>query len=260
MSWAEVKKINSDLSTPLDKLIKALILGGFSWSIETGEHSLAVPFNINLYLTAIAAGGGGGGCSSSYSGSYVSIVGGGGGGRGEYVKDRLFRKTELTSINFNMGTSGIGGANALATAQTSSGNGTDAGNLSINISETILLQGGKGGSGSQSSNTNSTGCVLGNGGFIDGGIGTKVVLESTSTSPSASGGAGGSTSDISGFGYGGNGGGGSRNRSATPISNNGSNGGKGLIVITWGAIRFEDIKSEIEAAIAGGATHGSTLD
>lgn len=89
MSWAEVKKINSNLSSPINEQFLALF-PQLRFFYETATFK--VPFDIGLTIRACGAGGAGN--SSGY--------GGAGGG---YSKDyRQYKKGDIISMTFAAGT------------------------------------------------------------------------------------------------------------------------------------------------------------
>lgn len=220
MSWSEVLKVNSDVTTPLNELMYTLSSQGAYYFTQTS--SFVVPTNCTLTIRAC----GGGGEGASDTGSAVWQGGGGGGG---YVKDRRkYKKGDVISISFSSGnvivscsdrnlslTASKGGS---ASSGTGKGIGGDAsgGNL-------LNMKGGNGAWYTQNSTTSNTyykggnasaggggcggggtyyGSKLGGDGVFAGGHGGSAVVDSNN----ASGGDGGTGNFCGGSGgWGGNG-------------------------------------------------------
>ena len=273
MSWAEVKKINSDLNTPLDKLIKNILLGGYFWTIETTPTTFIVPSGVNdIYISGTAGGGGGGGAAGMFHeddynhGRYNKICygGGGGGAAGKEIDAKMVVLANRT-LNLSVGLGGSGG-NSRAIYDSNYGRTITTGIDGANGTDTVIgslviPHGNYGGKGAA---TIYAGQAYGGaGGAVGGAAGTG-----GSTTPGHSmtgtGGAGGTVSGLLlNYGNGGTGGTVSADSygysgSVPTINSNGTNGQQGIIIITWGAFRFADIRDSIITAIAGGATHGGS--
>ena len=209
MSWAEVKKINSNLDTPLDKLLTTS-----GREVFTTSGIFTVPTDVrNINITACAGGGGGGlaskvGTSGGVTiiGSLVTLPGGSGGGSGS--------------------AGGGGGAG--------SGSGGSGGTRGLNGNDGAPIDGiYRGGRGGYAATGGGGGGSLGNGGNgVSGGM--------------LGGGGGGQASAPAG---GGGGGGDfiiSQRYTVTPgeqinitVGSGGSGsawGGSGIVVIEWGLV------------------------
>ena len=151
MSWAEILKVNSDVTTPLNELLYTLSPERAVYITETSSY--VVPTNCTI--TIRACGGGGDGYTFP-STSYPYRGGGGGGG---YVKDRRrYKKGDTISVTISSKnitiecaernlslTATCGGTASLATGYGEGGNAS-GGNL-LNI---------RGGRGAWYTNNNST--------------------------------------------------------------------------------------------------------
>lgn len=238
MSWAEIKKVNGDLSKTLDQLIneKFAALATVGRAVFTADGTFVVPANVNkVYITA-CGGGGGGGRTTSGSNNYG---GGGGGGGGALIRREMYNVTPGQSIPITIGAGGV------------NGNPSTAGGATI-IGSLVTLPGGSpggaGGSGGAPGGGGSAGNVnAGAGGSGGGSFGVNggfTYVSSVggfghpsgsvgSTYPSGGGGGGGGSLGCGGkpasYGGGGNGAGGAG-------TTNGTSGGSGMVIIEWGAI------------------------
>lgn len=238
MSWAEVNKINSNMSQPLDvsipKIIKNLILGGYVWSMEAGQQTLSVPSGIEtIFITASGAGGGGGG-SACYLDSEGYYGGGSGGGGGRAQQQIINQKVSISSSDISVV---IGAGGAAGISKDSPTIGTAGANGEQTTLFDIVLAGGTGGMPGNASPSRG-----GTGGSVGGGNGTAFTYMGT----------------LNGGG-GGNGGGMSYTPGNLHVTQPEA-GKNGIVIITWGALRFDDVKATIQTAIDNGATHGSDED
>lgn len=249
MSWAEVTKINSNLSKPLDEQLKDVGKSGLR--VFTSSGTFTVPEGVNtIYVTMYDGGGGGGGgvnggnggagggANGGAGGAYVgnSGYGGAGGGAGGYIIQEPLSVVPNKTYNIEVGLGGAGGTTASGDAK-----GHNGGTSSISLDGNIVLvtdkrgaNGGAGGTGGTTGGAGGTYGAGGGGGNKAGGAGGTYGLGGTGgtgISGSGTGGAGGA--------YGAGGGGGTT----------GGAGAQGIVVITWGAAvwNITDFKSFFNA-------------
>lgn len=221
MSWAEVKKINSNLSVPLDvsipKTLLSAIVGDYVYFTEDGTFE--APNGVStVYISMIGAGGNGGNAGASRTvqtgpddWTTIGGGGGGGGGRGAYLVDTAFATT---------------GEPIIVTV------GKNAGTRTTSFGDSLTLAGGTNGGNGTDTYSGSTGGAAGSIGGSAGGTG--------SSSPGA-GGAGGKVEYFDTYGNGGNGG----------TNGAGAKGYDGIVVVTWGSLRYADVWDLISAELNG---------
>ena len=154
---------------------------GFLPFTTAGIHLLTVPQGVSsLEIEALSSGCGGGG-GQVYNGSFCGV--GGGGGAGGYLTG-LIKVNPGDIITITIGVPGTGGTTN--TTPTPGNPGTDAGNTTIQVNGSLVLEltGGKGGSGGFSDGTQNSG--VGISGRAGGGL--SIYFSSFNTPYNAAGG------------------------------------------------------------------------
>lgn len=244
MSWGEVKKINSNLDTPLDDIIM-FNLWRNARAYFYNNTTFEVPFNCNLVIRCIGAGGNG----------IVSMSASSGGGGGGYAVDkRKYKKGDIINITVaedgnaqavcsarglsmiaNRGENGKNSLNANGGTATGGNIKNITGGKGMNNAKGENSEGCAGGGGCQSYGSQNLSYDGGEGGFAGGNGGSCPMTNGSGYN--ASGGNGGFCGGHAGHGaYGG---------SYTRRPKNGGNG-------TWGIGGDGGYAKAVEQAGNGG--------